>query len=290
MIIASIKSFSHFKEIKDLCDGVVVNTTFSISPNPTPKAEEIYEIINYANKFNKLCILDVSSILDDNDIKELKAFVEEYKDSNVSFLYTDIGFYNVLKDFGIENRGIYDPKTLVTNSYDMNLYLADNMQAVGLSNEIPLDDVKTMVETKEGAVWLKVFGYHQMFYSKRKLISAYYKYRGINEAIPREGAYLKEETRDDLYPIDENKHGTVIYRSYVLSYLRDLDKIMGVDYMYLDSAFIDIEDFSLVLKVYKKTIDKDIFLDDALDYLNEMFSIEDGFMYNDTVYKKEELK
>ena len=81
-----------------------------------------------------------------------------------------------------------------------------------------------------------------------------------------------------------------IYRSYVLSYLRDLDKIMGVDYMYLDSAFIDIEDFSLVLKVYKKTIDKDIFLDDALDYLNEMFSIEDGFMYNDTVYKKEELK
>ncbi len=290
MIIASIKSFSHFMDIRDLCDGIVLNTTYSISVNPTIDFEELNQIIEYCNTYSKLCIIDISSIMDNKEIDDVKSFILEYKDKNVSFLYTDIGVHQILKEMGIENRGIYDPKTLVTNSYDMNIYLQDNMQAVGLSNEITLDDVKTMIDNRVGKVWLKVFGYHQMFYSKRKLISVYYKYKGIDEYIPREEAFLKEETRDDLYHIDENSHGTVIYRSYVLSYLRDLDKIKDCDYLYLDSAFIDEEDFALVLKVYNKTIKGEMYLDDALDYLNEMFSIEDGFMYHDTVYKKEELK
>ncbi len=290
MIIASIKSFSHFMEISDLVDGVLVNTIYSISVNPIPNDEEIDKIIEYANKNRKECILDISSIMYNDEVEMATSFIKKYRDKNVSFLYTDIGIHTILYNMGIENRGIYDPKTLVTNSYDMNLYLSDGMKAVGLSNEITLDDTKTLISKKEGKVWLKVFGYHQMFYSRRKLISVYYKYKGIGDKISREESYLKEETRDDMYHIDENKHGTVIYRSYVLSYLRDLDKIIGADYMYLDSSFISSEDFNLVLKVYKKTIDGDMYLDDALDYLNEMFLIEDGFMYNDTVYKKEELK
>ncbi|MCR5705277.1 MAG: U32 family peptidase [Acholeplasmatales bacterium] len=277
-------------DIRDLCDGVVVNTKYSISVNPIPNDEELIQIIEYCTANGKLCIIDISSIMENKEIEDVEAFIKAYKDKNVSFLYTDIGVHEILKGMGIEDRGIYDPKTLVTNSYDMNLYLLDNMQAVGLSNEITLDDVKKMIDTRKGKVWLKVFGYHQMFYSKRKLISVYYKYKGIDEYIPREEAFLKEETRDDLYHIDENAHGTVVYRSYVLSYLRDLDKIKDADYIYLDSAFIDEEDFALVLKVYNKTLSGDMYLDDALDYLNEMFSIEDGFMYHDTVYKKEELK
>ncbi len=290
MIIASIKSFSHFMEILNLVDGVLVNTIYSISVNPIPNDEEIDKIIEFANKNNKECILDISSIMYNCEVERATSFIKKYKDKNVSFLYTDIGLHEILYSMGIENRGIYDPKTLVTNSYDMNLYLSCGMKACGLSNEITLDDTKTLISKKEGKVWLKVFGYHQMFYSRRKLISLYYKYKGINEDILRGESYLKEETRDDLYHIDENRHGTVIYRSYVLSYLRDLDKIIGADYMYLDSSFISEEDFRIVLKVYKKTIDGDMYLDDALDYLNEMFLIEDGFMYHDTVYKKEELK
>ena len=290
LIIASIKSFSHFLDILDLCDGVVINSKFSISINPIPNDEEIDKIINESNKFNKLVILDISSIMENEEVLELESYIKKYIDKNVKFLYTDIGIHMLLKKYRIENRGIYDPKTLITNSYDMNLYLDSNVFAVGLSNEIPLRDVYNMSQKKKGNIWLKVFGYHQMFYSKRKLISVYYKHKNISNEIKRETTFLREETRPDLFHIDENIHGTVIYRSYVLSYLRDLDKIRDIEFMYFDSAFIDEEDFILVLSIYNKTISGEMYLDEALDYLNEMFQIEDGFMYNDTVYKKEELK
>ena len=290
MIIASIKSFSHFIEIESLCDGVVVNTTFSTSVNPVFNDEEISKTIEYATKNNKVVILDISFIFEDKDINDIKDFVLKYKNTNTLFLYTDIGVHQILKECNMQHRGIYDPKTLVTNSYDLNAYEELGMNAVGLSNEIPLEDVKMITDKKNGRVWLKIFGYHQMFYSKRKLISLFAKHKNLDINIDRENTFVKEETRDDMYHIDENKYGTLIYRSYVLSYLRELENIKNIDYMYLDSAFISNEDFNEALRIYSDTINSLIDPIMALDYLNELFMIEDGFMYHDTVYKKEEFK
>ncbi len=290
MIIASIKSFSHFMEIRNLCDGVLISTNYSTAYNPILKDEEIENILKYQNECNKKVILDISFIVEDKDLDGLKEFILKYKNKNVLFLYTDIGVHQILKEDGIEKMGIYDPKTLVTNSFDANLYLDLGLDAVGLSNEIPLDDIKTITDKKQGKVWLKIFGYHQMFYSKRKLISLFLEHKNIECDFKRDNTFIKEETRDDIYHIDENKYGTIIYRSYVLSYLREIDKIKDVDYMFVDSLYMDEADFNDALKLFHDVLHSLIDQDMALDYLNEMFMIEDGFMYQDTVYKKEEFK
>ncbi len=288
MIIASIKSFSHFMEIRNICDGVVISTKYSTAYNPILDDEEIKNILD--NKQDKKVILDISFIVEDKDLDGLKEFILAYKNEDVLFLYTDIGVHQILKEYGLYHKGIYDPKTLVTNSYDANLYLDLGLNAVGLSNEIPLDDIKTITLKKKGKVWLKVFGYHQMFYSKRKLISLFLEHKNTTCDFKRDNTFIKEETRDDLYHIDENKYGTIIYRSYVLSYLRELDNIKDVDYMFIDSLYMDKDDFNDALKLYYDAVNSEIDPIMALDYLNEMFMIEDGFMYQDTVYKKEEFK
>lgn len=289
MIIASIKSFSHFKEIEKLVDGIIISSSFSISINDKPTDEEMIKIIKYSNEINKLAIIDISSLMTNEEIKLVDNFINKYKDFNVSFIYTDIGVYNILKKYNIESRGIYDPKTLITNSFDMNYYLDDNIMAIGLSNEIPAKKIKEINSKKHGKTLLKIFGYHQMFYSKRHLISTYLKYKNMDNKLDMNNTYLKEETRGEEYHIDENSHGTVIYRSYVMSYMKCLDDILGVDYLVFDSSFIDDKDFTLALKIYSDVLNG--LLDKNIAYLKlkEIFNIEDGFMIEDTVYVKEEM-
>ncbi len=288
MLLAYIKSFSHFKGIADLVDGAIVSTSFSISNNKY-QDENLVDIINYSNKLNKEIFIDISSLMTNDELVDLDNFIYIYKDYNVNFIYTDIGVYEILKKYHIENRGIYDPKTLVTNSYDMNLYLSLNMLGIGLSNEIPASDIKVLNENKKGKTLLKVFGYHQMFYSKRHLLSTYFKFIGENYVVNRDNTFLKEETRGEEYHIDENKHGSVIYRSYVMSYLKEIDDIKDTDYLVLDAAFMDEDKFNEALKIYKDVLDGNMNKDIAILKLSELFDIEDGFLYNDTVYVKEEI-
>lgn len=288
MIIANIKSFSHFKEIKDLCDGVILTSKYSISSNPRFSNEEIDEVIEYANEIDKLVIIDISSLMTNEEIDNIDSFISIYKDKNANFLYTDIGVYNVLKKYNIQNKGIYDPKTLITNSYDMNLYLDNGILAIGLSNEIPADTIKEIDSKKRGKTLIKVFGYHQMFYSKRHLISTYHEYKNINMPIDRLNTYIKEETRGEEYHIDESEYGTVIYRSYPISYMKVLDKVSNVDFLVLDSSFIEEALFNKALAIYNDVLKGKLDKDSASSQLLEMFKIEDGFIYNDTVYVKEE--
>lgn len=288
MIIVCIKSFSHFKSIENLCDGVVFNSKYTISVNPILNNEEMKEVIEYANSKNKIAIIDISSLMTNDELEDLKGFIEEFKDYDCKFLYTDIGVYNILKGYGIENNGIYDPKTLITNSYDMNLYLKNNMMAIGLSNEIPSIKIKEIDSKKEGKTWLKIFGYHQMFYSKRHLITTYHKYKGINKTIDRENTLIKEETRGEVFHIDENNHGSVIYRSYPISYMKVINDVINVDYLVLDSSFIPEDDFKYALELFNAVINGNMNYEIANLKLKEKFDIEDGFIYNDTVYIKEE--
>lgn len=290
-MLASIKSFSHFKAILNYVDGVVFsNKKFSPVNTNSFEVEEMKEIIEFANLNNKEAIIDVTCMLTNNLMDELNSFIMNFKDLNVSYIYSDIGVYTLLKKLGIENRGIYDPKTLITNSYDLNLYLEDNMKACSLSLEIPLKDIKEINSKKKGAVWYKAFGYHQMFYSKRHLISTYSKFLNKDININNDNSYLKEETRGETYPIVENEHGTLLYRSYVVSTLSELEILKSLDYIFLDSVLMEENVFNESVEIYYNTLNGNMSLDSALIRLNELHHIEDGFMYEDTVYIKPEVQ
>ena len=64
-------------DIRDLCDGIVLNTAYSISVNPTIDFEELNQIIEYCNTYSKLCIIDISSIMDNKEIDDVKSFILE---------------------------------------------------------------------------------------------------------------------------------------------------------------------------------------------------------------------
>ena len=109
--------------------------------------------------------------------------------------------------------------------------------------------------------------------------------------IGSDNLVLKESTRDDIMPIIENKNGTLVYRSYILNLFKNINQLQFIKYAYLDSLKIDNDKYIKALKCFYDFKNNKISFDEGIDILNSLgLDYEDGFLYKDSVYQKEELK
>ncbi len=281
MLVGVLENVSDLKYLETYLDFILIRSkSFSAYYN---NSFSIDEIINISKITSKKLILDISLMLENKDMPLMNELVNKTKDLNIYYLYMDLGFFKILKDNNIESKGIYDPKTLITNQLDAKFYLDFNMLGVGISNEITISDMKQIIEYNQNKIFLKSFGYHQMFYSKRKLISLYANHTNKDIKIDKLNMYLKEDKREDFYHIYESERGTLIFRPYVLSYLDEINELKP-NFVFLDDIFLDKGTYFKVVKLFDAKINQKK-IDYDLDSLN--LKLEDGFKFKDTVYQKE---
>ena len=277
-ITSSIYNLKQLNKVLSYCDAVILNTK---------ELSLIYDDLDL-NKALSLC--------KNNNVLPIIAFnkmiypyeFENYKDvfikyQNEIFLITDIGLYEFAKDLNI--KFIYNPETMIANYLDLECFMP-YFEALSYSNEVPFNNVIDSYKRTNAKLFYMVFGHKMMFYSKRHLIDLYQKHSNIK--IDNKNLYIRELTRDDYFPIVENNNGTIIYRSYLISYLDIMEDVL--EYGYLESLFMDFDLYLKVLKIYNSYNKKIINKEDAINKLNELnLNVLDGFKYNDSVYQKEEF-
>ena len=235
-------------------------------------------------------IVGINKIFQPSDIKYAHEALNKYKDNSEIYFYAaDISVCSIALDLGIQNRVIFNPETMITNSYDLDIYKSFGFDALAMSLEITLDDlIKSYNDTKAPLFYLG-FGHRMMFYSKRRLITLY----GNKNGTRYEGdkLYLKESTREDMLPIIENNNGTMIYRSYLISLMDNIDRLSFLKYFYCDSLYLDSQSYLKALEAYYAVAHNEIAKEEGLKIIKGLnLDIEDGFTYQDSVYQKEELK
>lgn len=248
------------------------------------------EAIKICLNNNVMPIISINKIITPNDTKLVYSLLEKYKDnSNIYFYVTDLGCARIGINLNIINRMIFNPETMIANTLDLIEYASLGFDALAMSHEITLEDfIKSYNETKLDLFYLGL-GHRLMFYSKRKLISLYEAKN--NTKYPKENLYLREATRKDYLPIIENDNGTVIYRSYIISLVNEIDELSFLKYFLCDPLYIDSTSYLNALKAISNYHKNKIAKNEMLDIINNLhFNIEDGFKYNDSVYQKEELK
>ena len=100
---------------------------------------------------------------------------------------------------------------------------------------------------------------------------------------------IVEATRNDSYPIVENDKGTFIYRSYLISLLKEI-KNLNLEYGFIESFNIKIENYISVLEIFYKYLNDEYSLNQAIEHLTLLnLDIKDGFSYQDSIYNKEEF-
>lgn len=230
---------------------------------------------------NKNIYVLLNALLHESEINSFKKEINKLIQLPINFIVQDIGILNILSELISPKRIIFMPYTLICNYLDAQSYAKLGISAICPSNEITIED--TDIISQYAPVMLNAFSYVPMYQSYRKIVSLFEQYKKIS--FNKTHLYLKEETRNDLYPLIENQYGSVIFRPYITSYIKELNNLSHAKFIYIDQLFIKNKVFnkvcSLVNDYYKNKINIEI-IKRKLDKLN--LNIQDGFAYQDSFY------
>ena len=249
-----------------------------------PKYAYIYEddfdidgAVQYCLNNSIDIVLAINRIFMEDELDDIRKFILKYK--QYKFLISDLGVIKIFQELGLSKHVIYDPDTLICNSSDLAIYNSYGFDALGMSNEILINDVVASFEKTNAPIFYQVFGRKLMFYSKRKLLSLYEQYKQIE--FTKKDLSLVEEKRSYHIPIFENENGIYCFRHYFISLLNEIDRLSFLKYSYVETITLYDDEVVSVLKA---------FTDNDINELNKLnLDIEDGFAYSDTVYVKEKI-
>ena len=286
MIVTSLNELKDLEEILIDTDALMAGCDlFSTINFQSFTRDELKFIMDTCHKHNKKFALKLNLMLHEPMVISFKSFVLEFLDADL-FYVTDLGALNILKELDLTNKTIYDPNTLICNHLDALIYSDNSKLTIGLCEEITLSDVNTISSYVNGNIFYKVFGYQQMSFSKRHLVSLYLEENNIGTKNQKGIYYLKEETRNELYPVLEREYGTIIFRSYIINLIKELKNI-NARYLFIESFLLNSEEVKTALKCIKGILNNEMSSEEALEIINKFnLSTDDGFIYNDTVYIK----
>lgn len=256
-----------------------------------PKYAQIYEddfdideAIIYCKENNIEPILSITRIFMEDELDEIKSFVKKYK---CKFLVSDLGVAQIFKELGRTQDVIFDSPTMICNSLDLETYSTFGFDALSMSNEITINDLINSYKKTNAPIYYQIFGRKVMFYSKRKLLSCYEKH--TNKKLDKTNLSIKEEKRTELMPVVENENGFYVFRSYYLSYLKQLQDLSFLKYGYIETLTLTAEQINRVLSVIFGILDGK----NPEDGINELESLgllmSDGFANNDSIHVKEKI-
>lgn len=286
-IVCTLNNLDMYSIVSSKVDGIVLGTPYSFYANHTFTEDEIGKMISICHKDDKKVFLLINLVMHEEYKEEVRKYIGKYKDEDVYYIFQDLGVLNILKEFGIVNRGIYNPLTMITNYEDLLAYDNLGLDAVGLSNEIPLEDIK-LCSNKSKNVFYLGFGYHPIFQTYRKVASLYKEHSDLEYKL--NSLSIKELNKDDRFPLLENKYGSVIFRGGVISILESLEKVEGIKYLLIDGIFLDEEIQRKVISIYSDVINNFITKKQGIEMMNELsLKYSNKFMYEDSVYNPEDF-
>jgi len=273
-ILCIANSLDNFNDIikKDI-DGVIIginnlsiNCSFSLS---------IDEIVNIFPKLiGKEVFILINKVIYNKDIPYLEEVMLKLNDLNINgVLFYDLAVIEIAREINFKSELIVYQNHLNNSIYSNNFYYDMGCLGSLLSSELTLDEILDIRKKTNIKLFINVYGYVPISFSKRKLITSYFNYVGDKKYDNK--YFLKEEDR--YYPILEDNLGTYVYDFNIIDLDYEFKILMdnNIDYVILNFNMIDDN----VLK----TIEKYISIRNGEVVLkNDLYK---GFLYKKMIYK-----
>ncbi len=219
---------------------------------------EKYFTIDEINNIDEKKYVLINKVLNTVEIENLKKIVFNLNVDGI--IFEDIGLINVLKDYNKDK--ILFMNHFNTNSMTINEWLK-YVDSVVLSNELTYSEYEKLVSLSDKEVVLNIFGYNQVMYSKRSLITNFENH--FNENINHFNE-ISDKNSDLKFKIIEQDGETIILSNNIFDGRRLLN-LNNIKYYYINSSFIDIE--SIIKFINNESIDNS----------------DEGFLDKPTFYK-----
>ncbi|NLD26873.1 MAG: hypothetical protein GX661_05895, partial [Acholeplasmataceae bacterium] len=169
-LLVDLKSVDKLENYQ--ADGLIFSDPyFSCAYDTCFSEDEVKRIVAYCQHKGILALANIDRIIEEAELEQLYRKLDFYINLGVDyFFFSDYAVLKYFLDRNLAKKLIYDPKTLITNFEDTQFY-KDLGLLVTVSNELSLDEIKAIVEV--GNCTFDLYGYHQMFYSRRPLLSTF---------------------------------------------------------------------------------------------------------------------
>lgn len=194
--------------------------------------------------------LNINRLFHEDELESFQNYIKKINLENVKFIfYTDLGIYEILKSLGYQDKLIYDAHTYLTNANDVEIFSKLN-KFVAISNQISTLEIEELLKKVSQKVVIHGFGKSIIFYSKRKLLTNYFKYRNFSYDPHKTNYSLKEEFRTDSYKIYEDEHGSYIYESGYYYLFEEFGSLTNVEYCLIHSTFLKQKEYEMIIDGY----------------------------------------
>jgi len=258
------------------------NSSFCVRYNHSYSNDELKEAIKIIKSINKKVFININKIFQEIELKELKEYLLFLNELQIdAILFSDFAVLKLCQELEMANLCIMYHETYPTNTNDLEVLLSFNIKGVIMSKEVEIETLRNA--TRFDNVGMIAFGHLEIFNSKRKLLETYIRQYNLKEELVNNYQIkIKEMTRDNLYPLFQDKNGTNIFTSFVYSSLKDFKELynMNMKYFIIDSIFLD-KDFVLeVLKIFNMLRNNEyVNLDEF--YQKSKYILDSGFLHLD---------
>ena len=256
--------------------------------------------LNEQLKDKKLWVL-VNALIEEHNLDELGDHLAKLDEIKIAgILFQDFSVLQICKENNYNFEMIYSPDTLNTNQATLNYLKTLGINSAFLAREIPLDEKMMIAKNTDLKTMVQVHGVEYMAYSKRKLLSNYFKETGIDHGVLiDDNLTIQANAVNYRCHIYEDKFGCHVLSEKQLCTLDILSNFSCFDYLYFESLFIDDLKVVEIVSLYQEAINsisKETYGKVSKELISMLHQIENNveyhhsFMFDATVYKIDDVR
>ena len=225
-----------------------------------------------------------------SDLLLLEEYLEELSKIDIEgVLFYDLSILSIVNRKKLNINLVWAQEHMTTNYNTCNYYYNKGCKYVYLSSEITVDEIKEIKEKSKIELISFFFGYPDVSFSKRKLLTNYFLYNKLNKD---KDWYTISSDEENKYFIKESSLGTRILYGKVMNGIKPFCELKDIiSYGVLNEELMDHDIFIKALAVFKELNDERITMEEANKRIITLVnSVDTVFYYKKTIYKVKDEK
>ena len=273
------KNTSNFNNLKT--DGIILSLKdYSVQSTIYYELDEIKEIIN---KYPKLEVfIKMNKNIFNDEIDKLKEVLIELNKLNIKgIFFYDLAILNIKQELDLDVDLVWDQSHMVNNYRTCDYYYNEGVKYALLGKEITLEEIKEIVEKSKITSMVEVVSTPAIAYSKRKLLTNYYK--SINKT-KKDTLEILEKVTNKYYIVKESNNGTSFYTKDIMNGTSIIKDLYSVNTPYIIMREEGIPDFDELVNDTHEYIENEC---KDNDYIEKYKKLGDNtnFFFKETMYK-----
>lgn len=239
----------------------------------------INQIKKIKQQTDKEIFIKIDKNIFNKDLEKLKQNLIELDKLNINgIMFYDLSVMSIAKNLNLKTPLIWNQNYFVTNYKTCKYYEKEGIQGAVISSEITKEEILEIRKNTKLTLFVNIFGYQMMAFSKRKLITNYFKY--LKKKNLKKKNYIIE--KDKKYRIVETQEGTIILSDKILNGIKykQLFEDNNINYLILDQTMIKDRPFLKILDIINNNKQEEI----------PIKNTDELFLNKKTIYKVKKWK